>query len=281
MPGSQQPVLPRTSILLSHLTVAAIGLLQGCSTQDRSHPTDLAFERVQLVLGLLGPDDAARVAGIGFDESERLIAECMAERGFEYVPASAADFVKPGSDPRVPTIEQAEENGLGVTIGVESLFDDPPADPNDAIVKGLNPDARRKFDQALDPRDPASCSAQGREHEAEFALWTDDWRTKLEQVRDELGADPVVSAVWDAWSDCMGNAGFVADTYEDLVLDFAGRAEPFFSDGDMTSEGFRQLQARELNAASAAATCMSDASRRDLDEASSRIVQRFVEMHLP
>jgi hypothetical protein len=89
-----------------------------------------------------------------FRRQEQLIAECMTEQGFQYIPrdpnALRATKVKGSEAFDLPPDQYAERWGYGISTIDSSQFEaEVPDDPNSAIVTALSPAARGAYDKAL------------------------------------------------------------------------------------------------------------------------------------
>jgi hypothetical protein len=169
-------------------------------------------------------------------EVEERIVDCMRAEGFEYV---AQD---PSSDPTgmmainaLPPDEFAARYGYGIsTIDMRAQADEARAnDPNEAIIDGLSPAARRAHFAALNgaaaaaakfgeppPADADAAAQPGCRPEAERAVYGDSLekrplpadleavRGEIDALRDQVQRDPRVESAAAAWGNCMADAGY-------------------------------------------------------------------------
>lgn len=210
----------------SAVRVATAGALllaaAGCAGGDRS-PSDEG--------PTAGPADAYLEAAFGgTDEiaaealrAEELVAACMAEQGFEYVPDasgySSIDLSEIDSPPG--TREFAEQFGYGYAALPEGMTTaGPVTNPNDEILAAMSEEEHEAYTRALwgdagvdggEP-EPGGCF-----EEARAQVWgdrdTDPVRAALEDEIARIDAelapqDPAVVEAAAAWSACMADAGF-------------------------------------------------------------------------
>ena len=186
---------------------------------------------------------------------QELIAVCMVEEGFEYIPA-----VRPIPDVAFEDFESEEfarERGFGITT---SFGDDQAAlfggddwtDPNQAIVDALSDSARQAYyDTLYQPPEPAGsetdpdtgeeveiyeggygggCSGQAYEEVYAFDSLDEIYeQLDVESMYERLEADPRVQAMSEEWSQCMGDRGYDYEDpeamYESVYTDFQARLE--------------------------------------------------------
>jgi hypothetical protein len=213
---------------------------------------------------------------------EGLIATCMSEAGFEYVPvdyatvrkAMDADKMAPG----LTTEEYAATYGYGIST-------QPPGDANSPAIIGRGEQNVQIFN-SLSEADQAAYNYTllGENAEATFAvsLEAEEFsetggctRTAIEQVftPEELSAayynpkdalveqDPRVIDAVAAWSDCMRQAGFDYNSPEEIEPDLEQRLNAILdgADPEMLSVAAQadltQLQGEERATAAADLTC--------------------------
>lgn len=213
-------------------------------------------------------DQAALEAQWEDQERERqiLIAECMAEQGFEYqpveYPGSSVSF-GPGGDLDPTTREYAEEYGFGWSTTFfedQEYMDDEFADwvdPNQEYVDGLSESAQEAYYLALygeepeiDPsmseeeidalfeENPELFGPQGCEGEA----WQDSspfgdaekvWREFGDQLNDlyeRVQADPRIVAVQDDWAECMAGKGYAFSSMDDMYMQLDERMQELWGE---------------------------------------------------
>jgi hypothetical protein len=179
------------------------------------------------------------------------LAACMKEQGFDYVPfvlpvrfsfrreGVGVISVDDGSTPSLPPDQFAKQYGYGIST-VDKSADQPPADPNDAIVDAMSAAERVAYYHALyGPAvalqkdgtlahkelniDDASCfSKAGTETEdQQVTVTTSPALNAFAGLTSEMGAltqrelaDPRMVAAMQTWTDCMAAAGYPG--YTDL-----------------------------------------------------------------
>lgn len=196
------------------------------------------------------PDAAAAQAMEEQRRVEEVIARCMAEEGFEYVPA-----VRPMSSSTFAFDEEefAREQGFGITTwyGQEDVFapeEDDWVDPNRAIVDALSESEAEAYHETL--YGPATRSGTSTEESIEIEIVdTGDgcqpkayeelygareevWEQlgpKFEELTERLFADPRFQEASDRWAVCMADRGYPYDSiqqmYEEVYQDFQSRLD--------------------------------------------------------
>lgn len=157
----------RTTGTAVALTMAVI--LAGCGS-DESTETAAVESPIAEFLGqddFLTDPDAAEAQFIEQErERQEIIAECMKEQGFEYVPVDMSDVIDFGGDGEEEwgSDEWVAKWGFGITtqrysqaqvgdnlLGFDDSFmtDDFDNDPNNAIVEALSPAEQEAYYEAL------------------------------------------------------------------------------------------------------------------------------------
>lgn len=194
-------------------------------------------------LGLAAPRDQAGLPQLTEAERQRqyameqLIAQCMAQRGYEYRPVPpeqrlAGTFAEAYA---LPPEEFARQYGYGVTTLREATGGERPADPNQRIRDALPDQQRAGYDRALWGAEPAD-GAEGAEA-AEGAKGAED-------AGGGEGCQPRASA--EVYGEPSGlDEGYAQ--FQDLL--------------DAMGELYRQIEAdpRLREAAARWAACLSDA----------------------
>lgn len=172
-------------------------------------------------------------------QQQQLVADCMARRGFEYVPVDPPTRAGPvaaspdGKAANLTRRQYLDRYGFGIstvitasgtasysapasTSGTSSststtAFDD----PNSAIVRALSADARRAYETALYGTGGATAASGGCQSEAMAALAARPVDAVIPQVEAELNqlyqqvtADSRVLAASRSYATCMANAGY-------------------------------------------------------------------------
>ncbi len=150
-----RPSALRTTV--AAVVVAAVALpLAACSGDDDPEPTPTPSEREGTPLEALfseylkdwsGEDVSRRLA-----EMEDLVAECMAEQGFEYTPVDYSSLeidLSAGLDLQVGSAEFAEQYGYGITTDPFTSGTDEITDPNEEYVAAMSDAERDAYLTAL------------------------------------------------------------------------------------------------------------------------------------
>lgn len=217
----------RTAAVLTTVLVAA-----GTAGCDPSTDAAPALDDVRATL------DAAWAEGTdpGSDmaQMELLIADCMAEAGFDYLPidygedATARNPASATSLPATPSAGTESDDAAGSGYGITSAPPPDPTnawtDPNAAHVAQLSPPDQQAYWTALDGQ---------RSDTADDGEWQYDWRTagcrgsaqnrvygdpatldqpavietELDQARLAAASDPRMAELDAVWASCMARAG--------------------------------------------------------------------------
>lgn len=232
--GSTPPGQSTATPAASQDNTATPAASQGSATRQDSRPGTEEF-------GLTEGDLVKRVEAV-----EALIATCMSDAGFEYVPVDYATVRKAmdadKTAPGLTTEEYAATYGYGISA-------QPPGGADSPAVIGLGEQNMQIFNSLSDADQVAyNHTLFGENTDATFAvtLEAEDFsetggctRTAIEQVFNpkEMGAayynpkdalieqDPRVIAAVAAWSDCMREAGFDYDSPEETEEDIKDRLD--------------------------------------------------------
>lgn len=280
--------------------------LVGCSGQDEaSSDAELTWDDSPLAKAmgydsddLLLPDPAS--VDSSFEEysrqTETIIASCMADLGFEYIPSSGSQVqvVVESAEILQDPIENAHQNGYG--IGEQSIdLDDVPVNPNQAITDAMSETELAAYERALwgSPFDQettgdstieeteydweeAGCSGKA-EHEVAAAGSAEDpttavmkdpqWAELIAAMNGltvEAGNDPRMAELNASWSTCMSKAGFDFASPEAAVNSFLDAqdspAEPAAGDGGTAGapEDVDAAKDLQINVAVADFTCQEE-----------------------
>ncbi|MFS0703856.1 hypothetical protein AB6N23_04970 [Cellulomonas sp. 179-A 9B4 NHS] len=214
-------------------------LLAGCTggtggatpSDDETGPLSAFFEQVGGSMD--AEDNEAQQRRV-----EELVAECMAEEGFEYTPAEPMDQGLMGTDdaPEWDSLEFAEQYGYGATTS-EELFGgtEEYVDPNQEYVASMSETEQEAFYAALygameEPEDPeaeveynwetAGCQgAASHEVYEEGQVWDDpamqDLMDEMNTEYERLAEDDGVREAQGAWAECVADAGYDFATPEE------------------------------------------------------------------
>lgn len=221
--------------------LAVVLLTSACAKDDTSSPegggTTLTQEEMPLqvyLADLVDYDDDTMIAEQ--TATEELVAQCMADQGFEYlVPDVAGQQSAMSSDSGEDwnTKEWVTKNGYGMS-GVEEepgADDDVWADPNSEYYDSLSESSRVAWDTALwgtweppeglteeeqmewtPPVEEQGCYGMAQSQTSGDDVWNDP---EFEAISDAIGEvyedvakSPEIVEADAAWSECMADAGY-------------------------------------------------------------------------
>ncbi|MDE0169772.1 MAG: hypothetical protein OXS29_09680 [bacterium] len=226
-------------------------------------------------------DDPEAAAARAMEDQRRVeesIARCMAQEGFEYIPA-----VRPVSSSRFAFDQEefAREQGFGITTwyGREDSFlsqeQDDWEDPNRAIVDSLSESERDAYDEVLHgtfdesafgevdpetgepafPDDPFGGGCQGQAYEEVYGAQEEMWEKlgpELEEMWQRVQADPRFKEADREWVECMADKGYSYDgidsLYEDVYEDFQRRLDEITGGADPFTDPFEGWTEEEIDA---------------------------------
>ena len=208
---------------------------------------------------------------------EELIARCMAQEGFEYIPA-----VRPVTSSQV-TFDQEEfarEQGFGITTwyGQEGTFrepDDDWEDPNRAIVESLTESERAAYLEVLQgtfgevgsseidpetgepvfPDDPFGEGCQGQAYAEVYGVQMEIFEKlgpELEELWQRVQADPRFKEDQRQWVVCMADRGYSYDSidqfYAEVFEDFQRRLDEIVGEDGGFADPFDGWTEEEIDA---------------------------------
>ena len=232
-------------------------------------------------LGFDMADPEASAARAMEDERrvQEVIARCMAQEGFEYVPA-----VSPATSSQFAfdQEEYAREQGFGITTGFgreESFLveeEDGWENPNRAIVESLSDSERQAYDEVLHgvvdesafggeldpetgepvfPDDPFGGGCQGQAYEEVYGARMELWQKlgpELEEMWQRVQADPRFQDADRQWVVCMADRGYSYDgfdsLFEEVFEEFGGRLEEITGGADPFADPFEGWTDEEIDA---------------------------------
>lgn len=223
------------------------------------------------------PDAAAAQAMENERRVQEMIARCMAQEGFEYIPA-----VRPISSSNFAFDQEefAREQGFGITTwyGQEDPFgfeEDDWVDPNAAIVEALSESEREAYYEVLrgrfdefgsgevDPEtgepvpieDPFGRGCQGQAYEEIYGAQTEVWEQlgpELEEMTQRVFADPRFQEANKGWAACMADHGYPYDSIEQLYVevneDFQRRLDEIIGTSGGFADPFEGWTQEEIDA---------------------------------
>jgi len=289
-------------------------MVTGCT--DGAEPAPPAVEP--------GPAEVYLEAGTGFSADdapeltvrfEEIVAACMLEQGFEYVPYVEGHTMgdEAAIDPPPGTRAFAEQFGYGfaATPGGMRLESSGGGNPNEAIVAAMSPEEYEAYDRALFG-DAVAEASEGDEPDGGVELGgcfrtarnevfgdreTDHVRAGLEDEIARIDAevaptDPLVMTAAAEWSECMADAGHPgyaapADAEQAawdawIAFNEGIAADPTLgevgADGGIAGEG--DLATREASLATADWDCRATTDYDAVwNDARDRLQQEYVDAH--
>lgn len=252
-------------------------------TSDVEAEDELATFAELLGYDLDDPDAARARAAADHRRFEESVARCMAEQGFEYVPA-----IRPARTSGVALDEGefARERGFGITTwyGQEDQSgpdEDEWVNPNEGIVAAMSESERDSYhdalygsydEQATDPgtgeqifyESSGGCSDQA--NDEVYGFRDQVWETlgpAHDEVFQRVLADPRFQEAEQAWSACMADRGYAYDGVKQMAEhvneDFERRLAEITGPADGFINPFKELTEEETGA-------LSEDERNDLIE---------------
>ncbi len=204
------------------------------------------------------------------EKSQALIAACMTEAGFQYIPVdvrtveAAQERVR--EDPELTHTEYKQKYGYGVTTRFDSPVRDTGLGPNLQIWQGLPEPDKAAYSHTLWGDDPRADFVFAMDEE-DFSRTGGCTRKAVAQVftaeqltgayvnpKDELvDSDPRIIKALKAWSKCMHEKGFEYEEDQDeIISEYQDRLDKLL-DGDdpatltgPVAEALRNLQEQEI-----------------------------------
>lgn len=220
-----------------------------------------------------------------------LVASCMLEDGFEYVPRVPQDDAAPADDdlPELGSSEFAEQYGYGITT-LGELVGTEPADPNEQLLASMSDEGRAEWETALygapstDPElavGSAGCLGEA-QREVYGGDVLDDPRflelsAELGPLYEAVDVDPRVVEATAEWSLCMGDAGHDVTSPAEAVSALYAELESVLQEGEDVPA---DLTRREVLVATADHECQADtglaATRAEVER---ELEEQFVADH--
>jgi hypothetical protein len=199
------------------------------------------------------------------ERTQALIADCMAEAGFEYIPVDVKTIeeaqARVRSDPGYTRRSYKEKWGLGVTTRFDNPVRDTGLGPNLEIWKALpesdqeayartlwgdNP--KYEFVFAFDEEDFSETGGCTREAVAQVFTPAQLKGTYVNPKDVLVENDPRIIEAEDKWTECMRAAGYdYEDDQDEIIEEYEERLEELLGDDDPASlSGHRLAQLRRL-----------------------------------
>lgn len=255
---------------------------------------------------LLGYAAASDPSGTPLDpmlRGEELVAQCMAEQGFEYVPRRGTFAELAPGEPQWHTREYAERYGYG-TFVQPKLVDTQvgrDGDPNAEILASMSLTERAAYDLALNGTSDGGVFESGDEIDLEplgceglriADLINGDGKddpvyvdaTAHSRHIDELlvGEDPRVAAADARWAECMSDAGWPGLAVQPDARALAEVWSLDLSDPETSvqTQADPETLANEISLALADFDCTTATGLAELrDEVRAELQQEYVDEH--
>jgi hypothetical protein len=204
------------------------------------------------------------------EKSQALIAACMNEAGFEYIPVDVktieAAQARVRKEPGYTRRSYKEKWGLGVTTRFDSPVRDTGLGPNLAIYNGLSESDRAAYSRTLWGDDPRADFVFALDEE-DFSRTGGCTRKAVEQVftpvqlrgayvnpKDVLvDSDPRILEARENWSKCMEERGYEYEEDQDEIIEEYQERLDKLLDGDdpatltgPAAEALRKVQEQEI-----------------------------------
>lgn len=256
------PTIQLTNVSIALAVVALAVSSCGTSAQERKQTGDLPGVKE---FGLTEEEFTAHV-----EETQALIADCMAAAGFDYIPVDVKTIeaaqgqmrMEPGYTRRT----YKEEWGLGVTTRFDSPVRDTGLGPNLQVYEGLpeaeriayertlwgeNPDADFVF--TLDEEDFSDTGGCTREAVSQVFTPAQLKGTYVNPKDVVIDADPRIIEAHQRWSECMHDAGYEYEYDQDEIIEeYQDRLDELLEGDDPTTltgsraAALRKLQEEEI-----------------------------------
>ena len=217
---------------LAPVVIAVVLALAGCGGAAAPEPEGMDNGSLgDYFAEALGMSEYGRAQ---WDAEQELIAACMSDAGFEYIP-------QPFTDTSVVTVttertrESVAETGWGIIPTDLTPYEPeaPPTAPNDVYYESLSDSAQAEYEVALQGQVPDGASSEmapedmgcwGRAiaQQQQTSPWAIDGFESLQaemQGRwEQILAQPVYVAALERWSICMGDVGYPGLTVLDDAM---------------------------------------------------------------
>jgi hypothetical protein len=213
------------------------------------------------------------------EKTQALIAQCMNEAGFEYIPVDVktveAAQARVRADPGYTRRTYKEKWGLGVTTRFDNPVRDVGLGPNLRIWKNLPPADQEAYSRTLWGEDPTAdfvftldeedfSSTGGCTRKAVAQVFTpDQMKGTYVNPKDVLvDSDPRIAAALRNWSKCMRGHGYeYQEDQDEIIEEYEERLDQLL-DGDdpetltgQRAAALRKLQQEEIEVALADLDC--------------------------
>lgn len=227
---------PRSRTALASTAVAVTAVLAGCSggTPEPAESSPGTLEAFFTDMYGSGDQESANAQAVRVEE---IVAECMAEQGFEYTPVDYSaqpgyDAAPEGPEEEWGTLEFAEKWGYGATTnpwgGGEAVEEPVPTeewvDPNQDYVDAMSETEQQAYwaalygdqeyvegEEAEYDWTTAGCQGKAQHDVYEAGTDSDDFAALQEEMNgmyEQIQSDERITAAAADWASCMADAGY-------------------------------------------------------------------------
>jgi hypothetical protein len=224
---------------------------------------------------------------------EELVAVCMADEGFEYVPVDQSQYNFSSEEEGVDrnTKEWVAENGYGMTTQTETappVDPDQPefVDPNQPYVESLSPTEQTAYFETLYGVSPTEEEVASEDfeytwenggcqgaasHEVQPQAYDDEkykpLLDKMNTIYESLQKDPAVAELDSKWSSCMADAGYSSYSKKqdamDAVVEESNKLYSSETGEPPADDELKRVQKLEIETALADFTCAEKLDYQD------------------
>lgn len=277
----------------------AVVLLTSACADDAGSSTDgddtkLTQETMPLqvyLADIIDDDDDTMIAEQ--TATEELVAQCMADQGFEYLVPDVAgrqSAMSSDSEEDWNSKEWISKNGYGMSGIEEESGDEEDVwdDPNSAYYDSLSEASRVAWDTALwgswetpegltedeqmewsPPLEEQGCYGKAQSEAPGAALWEDPEFKAISEamtaVYEDLAKSPEIVEADGAWSECMADAGYPGmKSQSDAMTSISDAQSALWEglgddpDAEPDAEATAELRTREIATALADFTCKEE-----------------------
>lgn len=300
----------RLTVVIASTAAATALAVSGCSSSGTGPGSDeLTYEDSPLsqFMGDGGEFDEEEYAAQD-REVQELVAECMADEGFEYIPVDMTQYTTFSDDMEdMDTEEWVSQNGYGFNMSSESASEESemPEDPNQDYVESLSTNEQTAYYEALYGPGPSDDEIEedgsyeynweeaGCQGAAEYEVRGDMMGDQDEfgplfdamtEMYEQARTDPGLADVNAEWASCMADAGYADFAQpEDAMNDAMEASNALWeeSGGDTPSdEAMAEARETEIEIALADFRCKEKVDYDDRSlEVQFALEEQFIEDH--
>ncbi len=292
------------TIPITAVAGCALLLLSACASGGDAEPGKQGKADLPLTayMDALYDVDYAKV----HTEEENLIASCMREAGFEYIPWEISSDDYPDGDEEDAwefTEERAAREGYGYSSTESESDEAERMDPNADYLAAMSETERAAYELALwgeqdtvDDDGEWDWTKAGCQGKASNEAWAatpmaafddpawDELNEQTSRVYEEALADPKMTAVNATWSDCMNEAGYdfakVMDPNDSFAEQYSALWDAADPEAGTDKAAEAALREQEVATAVADARCREEVGYKKIEmEVASAYEQEFVDKH--